>query len=58
MRIKIIKPHRKYKVGDTVDVSNNEAFGLLDSGIGIKTKDIVQTDIKVKHGRTRIIRTN
>lgn len=44
MRIKIIKPHRKYKVGDTVDVSPNEAHGLLDSQVGMLSKDMVATD--------------
>lgn len=40
IRIKIVKPHKKYKVGDVVMVSKNEAHGLLDSGVGIKTKDM------------------
>lgn len=48
IRIKIIKPHYKYRVGDTVEVSKNEAFGLLDSGVGIKAKDMVAVDYKTK----------
>ena len=52
-RIKIIKPHRRYKIGDTVEVSNNEAFGLLDSGVGIKSKDMVQVDYKTKIRKKR-----
>lgn len=47
IRIKIIKPHHKYAVGETVYVSPNEAHGLLDSGVGIKSKDMVVTDYKV-----------
>lgn len=50
-RIKIVKPHHHYKIGDTVEVSNNEAFGLLDSGVGIKTKDMTAVDYKTKTKR-------
>lgn len=51
MRIKITKPHRKYKVGDTVEVSKNEAFGLIDGGFGIKAKDMTSTDYKTRRKR-------
>lgn len=47
-RVKIVKPHRKYTVGETVEVSNNEAFGLLDSGVAIQTKDMVATDYSLR----------
>lgn len=46
MRIKIVKKHRQYKQGDIVEVSKNEAFGLLDSGVGVLSKDMVQDDYK------------
>ena len=45
MRIRITKKHRKYAVGQTVDVSPNEAFGLLDGGFGVQTKDIVDVEM-------------
>lgn len=46
-RVKIIRPGSKYKVGDIVYVSRNEAFGLLDSGYGVKSKDMVAEDYKI-----------
>lgn len=46
MRIKIVKKHRQYKVNEVVEVSKNEAFGLLDSGVGVISKDMVETDYK------------
>jgi hypothetical protein len=48
MRIKIIKSTYKYRVGDIVDVSKNEGFGLIDSGYGIKSKDMTVRDYKTK----------
>lgn len=48
MRIKITKDHKQYKKGEIVDVSKNEAFGLIDSGVGIVSKDMTVTDYRVK----------
>lgn len=48
IRIKIVKSGSNYTVGDTVVVSRNEAYGLIDKGIGILTKDIVASDYKIK----------
>lgn len=48
MRIRIIKSNKRYNKGETVDVSKNVAFGLIDSGFGMISKDIVQDDLKVK----------
>lgn len=53
MRIKIIAPHKKYQVGEIVEVSPNEAFGLLDSGVGVQTKGLEQADYKPK-GKRRV----
>lgn len=54
IRIKIVKPHKKYKVGDVVMVSKNEAHGLLDSGVGIKTKDMTpEVDYTTKRKKWR-----
>lgn len=48
MRIRITKQTTKYKRGEVVDVSKNEAFGLIDSGHGIISKDINETETTVK----------
>jgi len=49
LRVKIIAPHKKYRVGQTVELSNNEAFGLIDSGVAAITKDMVSTnDYRIK----------
>ena len=57
MRVKIIKPHKKYTVGQTLQVSANEGFGLIDGGFAIQTKDVTnsewQTNKKVEDGNTR-----
>ncbi len=51
IRLKIIKPHKKHKVGDIIVVTNNEAHGLLDSGVAIQTKDMTQVDYRTKKWR-------
>lgn len=48
MRVKIIKNHEKYRKGDVVEVSNNVAFGLIDCGAGIISKDITDSETKKK----------
>lgn len=45
IRLKIIKPHKKYAIGQTVEVTNNEAHGLLDGGFAMYSKDVVATDV-------------
>lgn len=53
IRVKITKTG-KYKAGDVITLSNNEAFGLIDKGEAILTKDMTSQDYsttkKVKHG--------
>lgn len=51
IRVKIIKPGSKYQVGDILYISRNEAFGLMDSGFAIKTKDMTQMDYKISDAR-------
>lgn len=46
MRIKIVKSSHRYKAGETVEVSNNVAFGLIDSGVGVISKDLTPDDYK------------
>jgi hypothetical protein len=60
MRIRIVQNHKQHKEGDIVDVSPNEAFGLIDSGIAIVSKDIVSVDTKKGgiDGRSTKLRTN
>ncbi len=61
MRIKIIKTNNKYQAGTTVEVSKNVGFGLIDSGIGIVSKDIITSETKttgVKSGRITKLRSN
>lgn len=45
-RVKLIKNYKAYKKGAVLNVSPNEAFGLLDSGVAIATKDLVPDDYK------------
>lgn len=58
IRVKIIKPHKKYNVGETVYVTPNEAHGLLDGGYAEKTKDMTATDYRTANGRPTRLRTN
>lgn len=59
IRLKIIKTHKKYKVGQTVYVTPNEAHGLVESGFAEQTKDFTVTDYRAKNdGRHTGSRTN
>lgn len=51
IRVKIVKPNKKYAVGQVVEVSRNEAHGLLDGGFAIMSKDMTATDYKVNRIR-------
>lgn len=44
VRLKIVKPHKLYQVGQTVEVTKNEAHGLLDGGYATYSKDVASTD--------------
>lgn len=60
MRVRIIKTHKQYKKGDILEVSPNVAHGLLDSGIGVISKDIVERDniTKDSNGGLTRLRSN
>lgn len=58
MRVRITKTTNKYKAGTIVEVSRNEAFGLIDSGVGELSKEITEQDSTTKHGNTRRLRPN
>lgn len=47
IRLKIIKDG-KYKKGEVIYVSPNEAHGLIDSGYAVISKDITSRDMKAK----------
>lgn len=49
VRIKIIKPHKQYSVGETVYVTPNIAHDLIDGGYGEKTKDMTSTDYRTSN---------
>ena len=53
IRVKIVQPNDKYKVDEIYHLTNNEAFGLIDSGIAILTKDITRKETKVKSGGSK-----
>lgn len=61
MRVKLLKDHKGTKAGEVLEVSKNEAFGLIDSGKAKISKDMVASDYKTKgvkkNGRTPTIRT-
>ena len=44
LRVKIVKAHKKYSVGETVEVTRNEAHGLIDGGFAIMSKDMTAND--------------
>lgn len=48
VRVKIIKSHKRYKTGETLYLTNNEAFDLIDGGFAIQTKDMTSTDYKTR----------
>ena len=54
VRVRLLQAWKGYKVGDSVEVSKNEAFGLIDSGRAIKDKMIVGSTTKKRkrHGNT------
>lgn len=61
MRIKFIKDHKGNPKGSIKEVSPNEAFGLIDSGVAQVTKDMTSDDYKQagdKDGRTIKLRTD
>lgn len=47
MRIKILKDTKYHKKGEVVEVTPNVAFGLIDSGVAIATKDMTSRDYKI-----------
>lgn len=53
MRVKIIKQHKKYSIGQVVEVSPNEGFGLIDAGYAIVSRDFTQQDATAAREKQR-----
>lgn len=51
MRVKIIKPHKKYKKDEVVELSKKEGMSLIDSGVAIISKDLTYLDKVITHKR-------
>ena len=47
-RVRIIKTYKQYRAGDVVNLSPNEAFGLIDKQVAIISKDMTQSDYTQK----------
>ena len=48
LRVKLLKPTKYGSVGSVVVIDRNEAFGLIDSGQAIISKDLTAQDYKTK----------
>lgn len=48
MRVKMITDNKFHRKGDIVEVSPNVAFGLIDAGVAILTKDMTESDVRTK----------
>lgn len=44
IRVKFIRNHKDYRKGQTIALSPNEAFGLIDKGYAMVSKDLVAED--------------
>lgn len=53
MRIRFTKDYKGHKTGDIIEVSRNEAFGLIDSGVAIVSKELTKRDYKVQPVKIR-----
>lgn len=54
IRVRFIKNYKNFTKGDISSFSNNEAFGLIDQGIAMVSKDITETDTSItKIGSTK-----
>lgn len=51
MRVKITKTYKDFKQGETMEVTPNVAFDLMDRGVAIITKDITFRDLSTKKGK-------
>lgn len=49
IRVKFLENHKSYNKGEVATLSPNEAFGLLDKGIVIVSKDMTKDDYKTSN---------
>lgn len=47
IRVKFVKDYKQYSKGDVQSLSPNEAFGIIDAGFGIVSKDMTEADYKM-----------
>lgn len=55
MRVKMVKSDKRYTKGETVDVSPNVAFGLIDKGAAILSKDMNTDDYRQSDSKAETI---
>lgn len=51
VRVRIVKDHKSYKRGETIEVSPNVAHGLIDGGVALLSKDVTSTEVNTKQAR-------
>ena len=44
IRVRFIKDYKDFKKGDVETLSPNEAFGVIDSGFAVVSKEMTSTD--------------
>lgn len=49
MRIKIVKKHKYYSLGQVVVLDQQTATVLIEKGIAVVSKDMATEDYQVKH---------
>lgn len=54
IRVKITKSYKNFNAGETVEVSKNVAFDLLDRGVAVMSKDLVSKDHVTKSKTKRV----
>lgn len=47
IRVKFIKNYKQYNKGDVESLSPNEAFGVIDAGFAMVSKDMTESDYTV-----------
>lgn len=47
-RVKLIKDYDNYKKGEVVNLSKKEAFWVVETGVGLYTKDMTAQEIRTK----------
>lgn len=54
IRVKLLKPSKYGVVNSIVVIDNNEAFGLIDSGTAVVTKDMTVVDYKITSNEEQV----